>query len=75
MYPPPACLLSELARLIHIDKLIRQQMDMQTMLLMQFEDSQALELGPGAKQEREQMIPTLPRFLYGQQLFKGKVHK
>jgi hypothetical protein len=45
-------------------------MHVQPMLLMQLENAKALQIPPSPKQKRQQMIPTLSRFLHGQQFLK-----
>lgn len=53
----PARALGELAALVHVDTLVRDEMDMQAVFLVKFENPQPASLGPSTPDQRQQVIP------------------
>ena len=62
----------QLSRLVLVDELICDQMHVKAMSFVQPENTQSLQIRPRTKQDRQQMIPPLPRFLDRQKLFEGE---
>src|SRR5207249_332709 len=69
---PPAGLPGQLARDIHVDPAIRDQVHMEPVRFVQLEYAKARKLWPSLAEERQQMIPALPRRLDVQDLVKSE---
>lgn len=63
MDPPPSCLLGHFPSLMDIQKSVREEVDMEAVGFVHFEDPQAAELRPSTFQEGQIVIPTLASHL------------
>jgi hypothetical protein len=61
MDTPPASPLGKLTSPVYIDELVCDQVNMQAVLFVQLEDPKALQRRPASQQQRQQMVPSLPR--------------